>query len=413
MGAPAVIAGAVAKRRAASAAARLGLFGALVVVSIPLFMVLLVVALFGGTPEATCRAQAATGGLVVSPANPSPGLSPRQRQLFSAPLQLQPGRWYSVGATWYYAGDDTGSTSSGAIPDPAQSDLAQHPDTFAELSVLTVNPANPENGGTFKVSDANALGVLPWMTSLRVAYGGRSVLVWKRDVGFGQGAKTIAGERFRIDLWGPSARALGVTSNLVKIQLVPRSGAGNLVGDTPGAGQLGSSATPNCSSTAGGSTGPLPLTPGERAKLLPNGLAAAPRRAPDVVKQMIAAGNQLVGRPYLMGGGHGVPLGTLAPFYDCSSAVSYILWKAGVFPSDIAWVSGDLGSSYGVAGYGPWVSILGNADHVYAYIAGLRFDTHRWSSSDGGVDGIGWHTERRPDTGFSARHPGSNRRTPA
>jgi hypothetical protein len=401
MPAPAAIAATILKRRAASLAARYGVLAALAVLSIPLLLILLVVALFAGSPEATCRSQSAAGGIVVTPANPPAGLTPRQQQLFSVPLQMQPRRWYSAGATYYYAGDDTGSGTHGAIPDPAQSDLTQHPDTFAELSVLTENPANT---GTFTFGDANALGALPWMTGLRVAYHGRSTIVYKRDLGFGQGSKTIAGERFRVDLWGPAAKALGTTSSLVKIQLAPKTGAGNLVGETPGAGQLGSAASPACPATGGG-TGPLPLTPGDRAKLLPNGLAAAPRGAPDSVKRLIAAGNQLVGKPYLMGGGHGVPLALIAPFYDCSSAVSYLLWKAGLFPSDVAWVSGDLGNSYGAPGYGRWVSVLGNADHVYLYAAGLRFDTHLWSSSDRGVDGIGWHTQQRPDTGFHARHP--------
>jgi hypothetical protein len=67
--------------------------------------------------------------------------------------------------------------------------------------------------------------------------------------------------------------------------------------------------------------------------------------------------------------------------------------------------SSELASRYGAAGYGHWISVLGNADHAYLYAAGLRFDTHRWDSNDGGLEGIGWHTEQRPDIGFSARHP--------
>lgn len=403
MAAPAAIAGAIAKRRAASAAARWGLPVALGVLAIPLFMMLLVLALFAGTPEATCRAQgvSAGGAVVVAPANPAGGLSPRQRALFAAPLQMQPGRWYPAGATYYFAGDSTGSGTRGAIPDPAQSDLSRHPDTFAELSVLTHNPANT---GTFTFDDANALGRLPWMTGLRVAYRQRSILVYKRDVGYGQGASTIGGERYRIDLWGPAAHALGTTSSLVRLQLVPKTGAGATVGETPNASMSASSAT-TCPTTGSGATGPLPLTPGDRARLLPSGLAAAPEHAPAAIKQLIAAGNQLVGRPYLLGGGHGTPLAQLGQFYDCSSAVSYMLFHAGLFSSSFAWVSGDLGSRYGAAGYGHWLSVLGNADHVYLYAAGLRFDTHRWGAGDGGVQGIGWHSAQRPDTGFYARHP--------
>jgi hypothetical protein len=403
MAAPAAIAAAVVKRRVASAIVRLAPLAVLTVLGAPVFMVLLVLTLFAGSPEAACRANGNAGGLVVTRTNPPAGLTHRQRELFSQPLQLQPDRWYTTGATWFENGDGSGTGTHGAIPDSGQADLTQHPDTFAELSLRTTN-----SGITYDT--ANALGRLPWMTGLRVAYRGRSIVVFKRDFGYGQGADTIGGERYRLDLWGPAARALGTTSSLVKIQLAPKSGAGNLVGETPGAGRVDSTASPTCPAPGGGGTGPLPLTPGDRAKLLPSGLAAAPRRAPETVKLLIAAGNQITGKPYLMGGGHGVPLGTVAPFYDCSSAVSYLLWKAGLFTSDIAWVSGDLGSSYGVPGYGPWVSVLGNADHVYMYVAGLRFDTHTWTSSDGGVDGIGWHTQRRPDIGFSARHPAPVRR---
>src|SRR5450759_4578048 len=41
--------------------------------------------------------------------------------------------------------------------------------------------------GCFKFADANALGVLPYMTGLRVARAGRSIIVYKRDTGYGQG----------------------------------------------------------------------------------------------------------------------------------------------------------------------------------------------------------------------------------
>ena len=65
----------------------------------------------------------------------------------------------------------------------------------------------------------------------------------------------------------------------------------------------------------------VPVTAGERAQLLPNGLAAAPADAPLAVREIIAAGNQIVGKPYLYGGGHGLALSEIAPAYDCSSSV--------------------------------------------------------------------------------------------
>ncbi len=173
------------------------------------------------------------------------------------------------------------------------------------------------------------------------------------------------------------------------------------------------SATPHPTATSQAATcaaetpggGPLPLTSGQRAKLLPNGLAAAPARAPDEIKRIIAAGNRIVGKPYLCGGGHGLPLNQIASAYDCSSSVSHLLYGAGLVDVNYTPASGDMAASYGRAGYGKWVSMLANVDHVYLYVAGLRWDTHRYGSADQGVAGIGWHTARRPDSGFTPRHP--------
>ena len=87
-----------------------------------------------------------------------------------------------------------------------------------------------------------------------------------------------------------------------------------------------------------------PTTPGAVARVLPNGLAAIPQGAPPAVQEMIAAGNQIIDYPYSYGGGHSpasmrVPPGPNAdpgaqenggPGYDCSSAVSFVLWGGGL-----------------------------------------------------------------------------------
>ena len=87
-----------------------------------------------------------------------------------------------------------------------------------------------------------------------------------------------------------------------------------------------------------------PMTPGAVAKVLPNGLAEIPQGAPAAVQEMIAAGNQIISYPYSWGGGHSpasmrVPPGPSAdpgqqenggPGYDCSSAVSFVLWGGGL-----------------------------------------------------------------------------------
>ncbi len=94
----------------------------------------------------------------------------------------------------------------GSIPEPGESYLPSHPDSFAELSVLDSNPAD---GGGFTFADANALGNLPYLAGLRVAHDGRERLLLKRDVGYGQGpGQFIAnGQPYRLDVWWQAAHS--------------------------------------------------------------------------------------------------------------------------------------------------------------------------------------------------------------
>ncbi len=153
-------------------------------------------------------------GTVNTPA----GGGPVAAGLYAQPLRLQPARWYQVGATQYGGPSDPSSSDYGSIGTPGESYLPAHPDTFAELSVLDHNPAN---AGTFTFADANALDNLPYMTALRVANNGTQRVLYKRDVGYGQGpGQLIAnGQPYRLDVWWMSAGALGVSKNPVDIQL--------------------------------------------------------------------------------------------------------------------------------------------------------------------------------------------------
>lgn len=208
----------------------------------------------------------------------------------------------------------------------------------------------------------------------------------------------------RIDFydWRGRATQYGWGRRVVQASPTPLGGAG--AGDaTPTAPVSGGLPLGGCATA--GSSGPLPLTAGEKAKILPSGLAAAPMDAPDAIKRMIAAGNQIVGKPYLLGGGHGVPLTRISNTYDCSSSVSHLLYGGGFADVDYTPASGEMARSYGRPGWSKWVTMMANNGHVYMYVAGLRWDTHRWGSADQGVSGIGWHSARRPDTGFTPRHP--------
>ncbi len=117
----------------------------------------------------------------------------------------------------------------------------------------------------------------------------------------------------------------------------------------------------------------LYLTPGATATILPNGQATAPANAPAPVQAAIAAANQITNRPYLYGGGHTQPLTTIAPSYDCSSAVSYLLHGAGLL-SDQPEDSTQL-ESYGDPGPGQWITIYANSQHAFVAVAGIAFDT--------------------------------------
>ena len=148
----------------------------------------------------------------------------------------------------------------------------------------------------------------------------------------------------------------------------------------------------------------MPLTTGDRAQLLPNGLAAAPADAPLAVREIIAAGNQIVGKPYLYGGGHG-----LAAVRDRAGV--RLLEQRRASPVRREPAAGRLRRAVGDArvvrapGPGQWVTLYASADHVFMYVAGLRWDTHNAAGPGDGSSGIGWHPLIRSDAGFVARHP--------
>ncbi len=300
-----------------------------------------------------------------------------------------------VGATEY---GGPGDPTSGTVGSSGANLLAQ-PDSYAEL-------------GGFTFQTATAMGGLPYMTPLRVTWGRHSVIAYKRDIGLGGGP--IDGHARVIDLWWELAGALGIPyenglwSGLVTIARAPATGAGTLLGGVPSTATFVSMPVPagtgrsaGCSSMGGLG---VPITAGSRAVLLPSGLAAAPADAPAAVKGIIAAGNEIVGKPYVYGGGHGLPLDEIAPAYDCSSSVDHLLYGGGLLPVASSAVSGEL-ESFGAPGPGRWVTLYASSEHVFMYVAGLRWDTHNAAGPDDGSTGIGWHPLVREADGFVVRHP--------
>jgi hypothetical protein len=136
---------------------------------------------------------------------------------------------------------------------------------------------------------------------------------------------------------------------------------------------------------------------GKAAMLRTNGKAAIPRGAPKRVRAVIAAANQIAGKPYKWGGGHAklVDRG-----YDCSGTVSYALIRSGFLVAPL--VSGSF-AKWGEAGDGRWISVYANKGHVYMEVAGLRLDTSAAGDRNGG-DGVRWRPVTGRRRGFKARH---------
>lgn len=129
--------------------------------------------------------------------------------------------------------------------------------------------------------------------------------------------------------------------------------------------------------------------------ILLGGIALAPPNAPEAIKAAITAANEIVGRPYIWGGGHA---SWYSRGYDCSGAVSYALGGGGFLAAPLN--SGQL-ESWGEPGPGRWLTVYANPGHAYAVIAGLRWDT----VGDARGSGPRWHPAVAYPDGFVARHP--------
>ncbi len=154
-------------------------------------------------------------------------------------------------------------------------------------------------------------------------------------------------------------------------------------------------AVPHAPSVGGGEIFAHTRAGGESSAILLSGVALAPPDAPEAVKNVINNANMIVGRPYVWGGGH-------ASFYsygyDCSGSVSFALFGGGLIPEPLT--SGSL-ESWGAPGPGKWITVYANADHAFAEIAGLRWDT----VGDAQGTGPRWHLASTDTAGFVARHP--------
>jgi cell wall-associated NlpC family hydrolase len=141
------------------------------------------------------------------------------------------------------------------------------------------------------------------------------------------------------------------------------------------------------------------MVEGSVAKLLPSGMAAAPALAPPEIQQAIWAANEIVGRPYVYGGGHNRTFRSTG--YDCSGTVSYALHGGSLLTSPL-----DSSSfmHWGEPGLGQWITVYTNPGHAYAVIAGLRLDTSA-AGDRSGLKGPRWRPTLRSASGYHRRHP--------
>lgn len=167
--------------------------------------------------------------------------------------------------------------------------------------------------------------------------------------------------------------------------------ASSEAGDEPKAAAGAAAPLPKGKKKGNGPTSDAAIS---NADVLENGIALPPIEAPEEVRLIIEAGNQIARTPYLWGGGHGK---WLDKGYDCSGSVSFALANAGLLSGPLA--SGPL-MSWGKPGKGKWITLYSNPGHVFMVVAGVRFDT-----SGTRKDGSRWQKGMRPTSGYVARHP--------
>ena len=135
--------------------------------------------------------------------------------------------------------------------------------------------------------------------------------------------------------------------------------------------------------------------------ILPDGTAVAPAEAPPQVHAAVLAANQIVGKPYKYGGGHGKIEDS---GYDCSGTISYALGERGAnLLEDGVPLDSSSFMRWGEAGPREWITVYTNPGHAYVVIAGIRLDTSA-AGDRSGLRGPRWRPALRSSRGFKARH---------
>lgn len=127
-----------------------------------------------------------------------------------------------------------------------------------------------------------------------------------------------------------------------------------------------------------------------------NGRAACASWLPLQVMYAVNAANHLQTSPYVLGAGHR----HVEDFaYDCSSAVSYVLIKAGLLEKTL---TSQQFAGFGEPGPGRFITLwVKPGHHIFMTLCGLRLDT----SGGATAQGPRWRTKSRSLDGFIPRHP--------
>jgi hypothetical protein len=200
----------------------------------------------------------------------------------------------------------------------------------------------------------------------------------------------------------PSVHTAPITAHTASLvykgPVYERTVTGQVVPYTPPppAGQV-NGATGGSSVALVGNAKPELLVPGVTARYV-DGLAAAPMSAPAAVQEIIWTGNQIIGLPYIYGGGHA---SFVSPGYDCSGTVSFALH--GATPLSTPMDSSEF-MGWGGHGVGQWVTVFSNPEHAYMTVAGLRLDTSA-ADDPSNQQGPRWRPLRPENHGYVRRHP--------
>jgi cell wall-associated NlpC family hydrolase len=242
---------------------------------------------------------------------------------------------------------------------------------LSSLTILAIaaTPALSATGGAAAGTSAPATGTAPAATAPAIHL------------------SPIVAKSRRLSYKGPIYQR---TASGEVVPYVPAAPAAQLTTATGGSPVGGAAA-------ASANTKPQLLVPGVLARYV-NGLAAAPMSAPAAVQQVVWAGNEIIGLPYIFGGGHA---SFVSPGYDCSGTVSYALHGASLLtaPED----SSEL-MAWGSHGAGRWIAVFGNSGHAYMDVAGLRLDTSA-ADDPSNQQGPRWRPLRSENGGYTVRHP--------